>query len=145
MSSAVLAGVAGLLDVAGVATYRGDGTAYEAGETAITFGVLPTTPDRAIALAVYHSEDAPTQPDGVVRLQLMCRGLPNQQADVDDLAQDAFAVLHGLVHQQFGPVHAVQILRTTSVWIGQDRNRRTERSDNYHVDTSGPATANRSG
>lgn len=139
--SDLLLGIAALLDGQSVATYR-DGTAYAAGETAIVFGELPSTPDRAIALALYNGPaDEVTQNLSHPRLQLMFRGSPGLPLDAGDLADAAFGVLHGITHRDYGLAHLVQSLRVTAVPLGVDGNRRTMRADNYQLDVNTPHSA----
>lgn len=142
MSHDLLLGLAQAVDDAGIATYRPD-TAYQPDETAVVFDVLPAAPDRVLMLSVYHNADHPTIAIGRVRVQVWCRGLPNRALDAADLAWDFFQVFHGLTHQDYGSVHATQILRTSSVTLGQDDSRRPQQSDNYVIDACWPATANR--
>lgn len=141
----LLAGMAGMLDTADVGTYRQDGTAYADGETAVEFKYLPTEPDRAVALTAYGAtEDHPSIPLGRQSVQAKFRGLPDDDLDVDQLADDAFAVWHGATDLTFGSVHVIQILRASQIPLGRDeQGRRSLRADNYYVDLDYPPTPNR--
>jgi hypothetical protein len=140
--SDLLLGIAALLDGQGVGTFRGDGSAYAAGETAIVFGELPTGPDRAIGLALYNGgADDVAQNVSRPRLQLMFRGAPGLPLDAGDIASAAFLVLHGAEHRDYGTAHLIQALRQSTVPLGVDDNRRTMRSDNYALDVNTPHTA----
>ena len=141
--SDLLTGIAQTLADAGVGTYRTDGTAYAAGETAIVFGELPTTPDRAIALSLYAATDAPVQNLSTVRAQLMFRGAVNANLDVGDLATEAFGVLQGMTARDYGTAHVIQAGRISAVPLGQDANKRYTRADNYQIDVNTPYTAYR--
>lgn len=142
--SDLLLGYAELLAGQGVGTYRTDGTPYAAGETAIVFGELPTSPDRAIGLALYNGlPDEATQNLSHPRLQLMVRGAPGQPLDAGDIATAAFMVLQAVAHRDYGTAHVVQSLRVSAVPLGVDDNRRTMRADNYQLDVNTPHSAGR--
>lgn len=141
--SDLLVGIAELLDGQGVGTYRATGT-YAADETAIVFGELPTSPDRAIGLALYNgAADEPTQNLSHPRLQLMVRGGRGLPLDAGDVATAAFMVLQGVEHRDYGTAHLVQALRVSAVPLGVDDNRRTQRADNYQLDVNTPHSAGR--
>lgn len=142
--SDLLLGIAALLDGQGVGTYRGDGSAYAAGETAIVFGELPTSPDRAVGLALYNGgADDVAQNVSHPRLQLMFRGVRGNPLDAGDLATAAFLVLHAAEHRDYGTAHLIQALRVTTVPLGVDENRRHQRADNYQLDVNTPYSAGR--
>lgn len=139
----ILDGVARLLDAAGVATYRSDGSAYLATETAITFKDLPPTPDRVIALAAFGASDQPVITLGSQQIQVRARGTSDPR-DVDSILDAAFVALHGASNLTFGSVHVVQILRVNTIPLGMDeQDRRWQRSDNYALDVDLPTSANR--
>jgi hypothetical protein len=66
----------------GIGTYRADGSAYLATETAIVSSAMPQTPDRAIVLSDYPVTDDPALSDSVLGMQMRCRGRPNDPNDV---------------------------------------------------------------
>lgn len=140
----ILDGLARMLDAAAVVTYRPDGTAYLAGETALTFKDLPDAPDRVIALAPFNANsDQPEITLGNQKIQVRGRGTADP-SDVDDLLDDAFQVLHGAADLWFGSVHVVQILRDNTIPLGMDeQSRRWQRADNYSLDVDLPTSANR--
>lgn len=140
----ILAGLGAMLGSAGVATYRADGTPYLATETAVTFKDLPSSPDRVVCLSPFGaSMDQPVITYGQQRIQLMMRGTTNP-TDVDDLADAAFAALHGAANLTFGSVHVVQILRENTIPLGMDeQSRRWLRSDNYVLDVDLPTSTYR--
>jgi len=137
----ILAGLASMLATAAVATYRADGTRYLASETAVTFKDLPPAPDRVVCLSPFGATaDQPVITYGQQRVQLMMRGTQNP-TDVDDLADAAFAALHGAANLTFGSVHVVQILRENTIPLGMDeQSRRWLRSDNYVLDVDLPVS-----
>ena len=140
----LLDGIARLLDAAGVAQYRPD-SPYRAGDIPVTFKSMPANPDRAVTLSAYGDSDHPTIPLGQRRLQVRVRGIAEDSLDADEIADAVFGVLHGLTHQQFGSVHAIQIRRISTIPLGLDELQRDERSDNYAIDVNTPETPLRNG
>lgn len=111
--------------------------------TPIFYKELPTTPDRVIALTAYSSADEATVALSHIRVQVWFRGAVNTSLDPDDLADDVFDVLHGLMNRTYGGVHLVQCFRVSSVPLGVDGNKRSQRSDNYEIDVDFPTSAAR--
>lgn len=132
----VITGVAQLLDAAGIATWRPTG-AYLAGETAITVGLLPPRPARALALTVYGSSDDPHLADSLVQLQVRTRGSSDPR-DVDVLADLVFDELHGRTGFDLDGVPVIEAHRESWASLGIDENGRWERSDNYYLQTHNP-------
>jgi hypothetical protein len=140
----ILNGLGAMLASASVATFRSNGTAYLASETAVTFKDLPATPDRVVCLSPFGaSMDQPVITYGQQRIQLMFRGTVDP-TDVDTLADAAFAALHGATNLTFGAVHVVQILRENTIPLGMDsQSNRWLRSDNYVLDVDLPTSTYR--
>ncbi|MEV4053038.1 minor capsid protein [Amycolatopsis sp. NPDC049688] len=137
----LLDGYAALIAAAGIGTVRSDGSAYQASETAITFGAMPSEPDRAITLTAYPVRDDPSLSDSVVGLQVRTRG-GSDPHDVEGLADALFDLLHHPQAHTVGAIRVVQALRNSGGPLGRDENNRWERSDNYYVTVNRP-TANR--
>ena len=137
----LLEGLAQVLDDAGVATFRADGSPYTDAETAITLGALPQRPASALALAVYDAQDDPAHADTVVSVQVRSRAAGTTLGPTDDLADAAWSALQGLgpttlptgVHIVTGPT------RVNSAPLGQDNGGRWERVDSYRVTIHSPA------
>lgn len=127
----VLKGLCVYLDGAGIGTYRPVG-AYEPDETALTLKRLPTSPDRAIAVNAYGSDDSITLPMSVISIQLRFRAA-GSRTDVDDLADAVFPLLHGRHHFLMGDILVARAYRLNFASIGADDNRREERVDNYEL------------
>lgn len=138
----VFDGVATLLAGAGIGTYHPDGSAYTDGQTGIVYKAMLPTPDRLIVLTPYTLTDEPEDNLSQLGLQVRCRGTQDPR-DVDNLADSAFELLHNLKDVWFGSVHVIQLLRKTSVSMGQDDLKRWDRADGYYLDVDMPATANR--
>ena len=141
----LLVGLAGLLDAAGVGTYKPSG-GYLATDTAIVFGDLPTGPNRAIALTIYASTDEIKQNLSAYRVQVRTRGNPNNSLDAGDLASVVFDTLQGIENVVLSAnVFLVQCYRLSLIPMGIDATKRSERSDNYLVQVNTPQTAHRPG
>lgn len=137
----LLVGLAGELVTAGVGTY---GTIVANPNTGIYLKALPTSPDRAVSLTAYATVDEAETALSRFRVQAWCRGKTDNSVDVDDLADQIFAALHGLEDRTYGTVHLVQCLRISSVSLGVDSStKRFERSDNYEIDLDTPSTPGR--
>ena len=134
----LLDGLATELDTAGVATYRPD-TPLVDGETAITFGSMPDRPDRCVTLSTYPLTDAPRESKSLVGVQVRSRA--ESYLDAVDLNVAIFNALHGLTGRQYGTCHLVQLLRSSSVPMGEDGDQRWEHSANFHADINPPTTA----
>ena len=136
----LLTGLAGILNTAGAGTYRGDGSAYLATETAITFGDMPDQPNRCITLATYPLTDAPKEALSQVGVQVRSRGLPGDFLDASDLNDAVFNALQGLQERTFGTCYLIQLLRKSSIPMGMDASKRWETSSNFYADINPPTT-----
>lgn len=142
-TSDLLDGLAQFLADAGVATYRGDGSAYLAGETAVVFALMPQEPDRVVCLTDYTLADDAANPWSTVRVQVRTRGVPNDPMDVRALRDAVYVALQSESALTLGSVTVAQVLRVSSIPLGIDVNNRYELADNYTLDVQLPATANR--
>lgn len=143
LTADLLDGFAGALTAAGVATYRTDGSAYLSSETAVTFSLLPQTPDRVLCLTDYPVSDDPKLPMSIVGVQVRLRGIPSSPRDIQSLRDAVYVAMQGLTDQVWGSVHMVQVLRQSSIPMGQDDTLRFEYAENYHVYLDLPVTPNR--
>lgn len=137
-------GIAQHLHDVGAGTYRPSG-GYQADDTAIVFGEPPSDPDRVIAITVYASDDEGQVPLSHMRVQFMCRGVPNDVLDAGEVAGLVFTAMQGLEHLQCGTAHINLSERISRITLGADTNQRQLRSDNYVLDVDMPATAGRPG
>ncbi|WP_193118442.1 minor capsid protein [Brachybacterium tyrofermentans] len=135
-SRAVVAGVAELLQAAGVGAWRPDGI-YQPGEVPITVGLLPQSYDVAVALTVYGTEDDPALADSAVLLQARFRAGPHPD-DANDLAATLFGLLQGREHFTLAGVPVIEAHRLSWAGLGMDENRRWERTDNYRLQIHHP-------
>jgi hypothetical protein len=137
----LLDGIAQMIATAGLAKYNTTGV-YAAADTGIFFKVVNPSPDRIVTLTAYQVSDNTTMPETRFGVQVRVRGLQDPR-DVDELGDSIFALLHGLTGVQFGSVFAEQVLRQSSITLGQDASKRWERADAYYVDAGLPPTSNR--
>lgn len=114
--------------------YRGDGSAYQAGELPIFYGALQATPDQAVAVAAYDGTDDVVNGLAVRWVQLRFRGSPGDRTGADALASTAFAALQGLAR-----VAGLSLVtRTVVAQLGADENDRQERADSYQIILDNP-------
>ena len=132
-STLLIKGIAQLLATASVGTWRSDGTAYQATETAIFLKQIAEQPDSAIAISTYPGTDDPTLSDSVLGIQILTRAAGESSTPVDDLADSIFTQLHGLhdITLTTG-IRVNQALRRSWASLGQDTDLRWMRSDNYY-------------
>ncbi|TMR97535.1 minor capsid protein [Nonomuraea basaltis] len=131
----LLTGVAELLAAAGVADWNPDGL-YTPAQTALTIGGLPSSPDKAISLAVYgagRGGDDVTEPDSNVQMQARIRGSDDPRV-TDDLADDLFDELHGLANVQLSTgVWLLLAQRRIVAPLDRDSSGRWGRADSYEL------------
>ncbi|MEU1883430.1 minor capsid protein [Streptosporangium sp. NPDC020072] len=115
---------------------------YTADQVALTIGGLPSSPDTALALAVYGVGPAgedPTEPDSQVLMQVRIRGGQDSRV-VDDLADLAFDALHGLSNQVLvGGAVVLLSQRHLIAPLGVDSSGRWERADSYAMRVHRPS------
>lgn len=134
----LLTGFAALIATAGLGVWNPDGV-YALTDTGIFLKTMPDgagIPDRVIVLNVIPLTDQVVAPDGLIMLQVACRGLRNNPLDVDDVADPIFDLIQNATYLTFGETTVVQVRRTSSVPMGQDANVRWERADKYYLDYS---------
>lgn len=131
----VLSGLAQILDAAGVGTWSPE-AAYADGDTGIVLSHLPQTPDKVICLTDYQISADPRLTDGILGVQVKCRGDtdPGTAMDMYDGVYDAW---QGLTHFQLGAgddaIWIGQIVWKSAPPIGPDENGRHERMANYWI------------
>jgi len=104
---------------------------------------LPSSPDEALALNLYDSEDFVEVARGDVRVQAMCRGAVNDSMSGADLADQVFDILHGAEGLWIDDLHVALCSRLSMVPLGTDDKKRSTRSDNYELLVDVPTTARR--
>lgn len=139
-STDLLAGLAKHLHDSGVGTWLATGAYPTSTAAPIFLGSVPASHDRVIVLRAYGVSDDPHLTDGVQGVQVRYRGRKDLGApDVDDLADEAFEALHGLQGVELAGVPVLLCRRTSWTPLGDDDNRRAERSDNYHLNVMRPS------
>ncbi|MGW5409029.1 minor capsid protein [Streptomyces spiralis] len=131
-TSSLLDGIAGLLEGAGVGVFRPDDVISDP-DTGIFRGVMPDSPERALALTAYPVADDETA-NAITGVQVRMRAGRDPDA-VDDLADDVFDTLHNHRHYEAGGIHVALSWRQSQAWIGQDSQGRMELTANYYVRT----------
>jgi hypothetical protein len=138
-TATVLAWVAQQLDADGVAVWRASG-GYVKGAVAIVMASVPAAPDDVITLTGYSVGDDRRFSDSEIRVQVRTRTGGADPRTTDNLADAAFASLHGLGGFDLpGGLRVIDVWRTSSGYLGQDANDRHERSDNYSIRFHNPA------
>ncbi len=114
--------------------WRPDGPSYREGETAIFYGAIDATPNRAIGARVYFTSDDPVRSLSSRRMQLRFRGSKDEVDDADNLAHLAFLRLQGLSR-----VEGISGIRRESMSPSTaDDNGRQQRTDNYTITLDNP-------
>jgi hypothetical protein len=141
-TSKLLTGCAEHLAAAGIGTWRTSGI-YAPEETGIVIRAVPQSPDRVITLAAYPLGTAlQGMADHQAAIQIRVRGVPDDPRDCDDLADAIHDALDSATGLRWGGIPVVQIWRQSYTSLGQDTNRRWERSENYYLDTMRPTANN---
>jgi hypothetical protein len=140
-TSQLIAGLAQYLEDGGAGVWRPDGSAYEAGEIAITDRDIPPEPDEVITLADYPVASTRGMQDVTVGVQLRIRGTTDPRV-CRDIGDACFELLDGLAHAVFGDIRIVQMYRQSAGSLGKDAQDRWEASHNYYVEAM-RLTANR--
>lgn len=114
--------------------WRPNGPTYTATETGLYYGPIGTTPDLAVGVTLYATDDdllldGSRYSASVRRVQIRFRGAKGDPTSADQLASAAFRALQGL-SRVAGLNHAQRILTAP---LGVDDNARTERADSYIV------------
>ena len=102
--------------------------AYAAGQVGIFYGQAGPSPDRAVGVSVYATDD-PLGGPARRWVQVYVRGAKNVRRDADVMAGQVFGVLHRWHHA--GPVS--RYIRVSSAPLGADDSGRQERADNYQI------------
>lgn len=136
-------GLAALLAASGLGLTWNPTGGYTAGQTGVTMKLMPTTPDRVVAITVVWAGDDITMPSSQPMVQIRGRGLPNNPLDVDELLDSIADVLHGATRLTFSGITVVQMNRRVVVPMGMDDSKRWERIDQYYLDVDVPPTTNR--
>jgi len=120
------------LATADVGVWRPAGPSYTTAEVGVFYGALGATPDRAVGVSVYGTDDDVALGTATRWVQVRYRGAPGTPDGADTLATAGFRALHG-VHHRDGVARA---RRVSSAHLGADDNGRQERTDNYEITLS---------
>ena len=136
----LLTGLAEHLATAGIGTWRTTGV-YTDGETGILIRAVPPAPDRIVTLAAYPVASPPGMADHTTGVQVRVRA-GQDPTGCDDLADAIHDLLDGAHDLTLGGIRISQITRTSYASLGQDGNRRWERSENYAIAAVRPTAHN---
>lgn len=130
----MLEGLAARLGAAGIGRWEPDpNIPYSPTDTAIVTNGVPASPDLMISLTAYLTDDQVGSANSDVRVQVRVRGGPWHPNEANDIADAVFENLHGAryVDLDTGQPGFRLVKRVSSLPMGEDKNGRTERSDNY--------------
>lgn len=134
-----LTGVAELLDGAGVGVWSPSAPVPD-GATAITIKRQGDQPDRCVTLTPYVPRATEGRDLTVLGVQAICRGLPGDPLDVDDLADAVYNALHELTDEQIGYASVGISWRASHGHLDVDANGRYRTTSNFYFATSQPAS-----
>lgn len=135
-ANALMAGVAQLLQAAGVGAWQPTGVYPTGAVRPIFMRAVPAKPDRIITVSHYPGHSVFGADDTVEGIQVRNRGPADDPRPADDDADAIRAALDGLEHVDVGGVHVSLIRWQSGSSMGQDGNRRWEMSQNFYVYTA---------
>lgn len=98
---------------------------YQAGDTAVVRGKLPSEPHRAIACRVMPAMAEAHSPFGTFLAAAHIRGLPDDASDAANLTDSVRDHLLGLTDAMFGGAHVIQIRFAGQIDLDEDDSNRT--------------------
>jgi hypothetical protein len=105
---------------------------YPTGKTGIFIRHVPDSPNRIVVLASYGLSDDAVYADSDVGLQVRTRSAGEDPRDVDDLDEAIADVLLGRFPFTLPTgIRIVTLTRSSAAPLGQDANRRWERTSNF--------------
>jgi len=107
-------------------------TPWAATDTAISVDVLPSTPDKAIALNLYTVAN-PGGTDSIIGLQLRIRGKAGNRTEDKDILDKAEDALHGLKNITWAGIPIVYVEHKSGASLGTDSANRLEHTQNYYI------------
>lgn len=131
----LMAGVAQLLEDAGVGTWQESGVYAADAVRPIYIRAMPASPHRLITVSHYPVSQTAWTSDTVEGIQIRTRGPADDPRPADDDADAVRAALDGLEHVVVGGHHVSLIVWQSGAVMGQDDNRRWEMSQNFYLHT----------
>lgn len=138
--TALLKGIATMLAAGATRvplTWKETGT-YTAEEVGIDIDLVREVTEPSLTLSTYVVSDDVGGEDSVLGLQV--RYSNASVAGIRDMVADVFDLLHGRQRGMLGGVTLIAARRTSGTGIGQDRNARLERTENYYLTVAQPTT-----
>lgn len=119
-------------------TWRAVAPPYTAEEVGIDLDLVREVTEPSLTLSTYVVSDDVGGEDSVLGLQV--RFSNASSAGIRDMVADVFDLLHGRQRGMLGGVTLIAARRTSGTGIGQDRNGRLERTENYYLTVAQPTT-----
>lgn len=135
----LVAGVAQLLEDAGVGTWKPTGSYLASDPAPIYVQEAPGTPHRVIVVAHYPVANLARTNDVIEGIQIRNRGLVGDPRPANDDADAIRAALDGVQHVDLGSVHVSLIEWRSGAPLGQDASRRWETVQNFYLTTARPS------
>lgn len=136
IAKSLMAGVAQLLEDAGVGTWQPAGAYASGADRPIYIRAVPAAPNRVITVSHYPVAQEPWTSDAVEGIQVRNRGPADDPRPADDDADAIRAALDGLQHVVVGGVHVALVQWQSGAPMGQDDNRRWEMTQNFYLYTT---------
>lgn len=134
----LVAGVAQILEDAGVGTWKPTGGYLLTDDRPIYAQEAPGSPHRVIVVAHYPVASLGRTKDTIEGIQVRNRGIPGDPRPANDDADDIRAALDGLEHVLLGGRHVSLIEWRSGAPLGQDATRRWETAQNFYLLTARP-------
>lgn len=116
--------------------WRPDGSAYSAAEIGIHRDLTPDQPGASVTLADYVVSDDVGGEDSVIGLQVRISSKSRDQLKA--IATDVFERWHGRQRCTLSGITITGARRASGTPLGQDRNGRLERTENYYLTVARP-------
>jgi hypothetical protein len=107
---------------------------YAPSDIGIFYGAVGSSPDTAVGITLYTGDDSVITGLAIRRVQFLFRGPRGDRAGADDMADEAFTALQGMV--RIGGLSLVS--RVLVANLGTDENTRQERADSYQIIIDNP-------
>lgn len=109
---------------------------YTSGQTGIYTDLIPGDDVDAVILSDYAVSDEVGSEDSIIGIQVRVRA--ESKAKLKAIVSDVFDRWHGLSRCTLGGITVTACRRTSGTGIGQDRNGRLERTENYYFSVARP-------
>ena len=104
-----------------------------AGPCELHLDALPTTPDRAVALALYPVDTDSGHTTGTWGVQARIRGRPDSRKDVKDDGDMLATVLDNARPEEVSGIPVIRVWLQSGADLPTDENRRQHVTRNYYI------------